>query len=431
MNLLTKAIAQVGRKSLVGWPAPGWPPSSDYIATVGGQTVTTETVLGVAAAWSCVTLLARSVARLPLFTYRQVDDRNKTIDKAHRLYQLLHLKPNPHMTSFSWRSASQGHLETWGNSYSEIERDGLDRIIGLHPRHPRQWRPDWKAGKKVYYYTQPDTGREVELAAERVFHIPAFSPDGIMGYAPVTLHRKGFALTTATESYGIRQFENDVRPGTILQHPKTLSDTALKHIVDSLRENHAGTNAGGMAILEEGMTLKEFGFPPEDAQFLETRKFQREEAARIFGIPPGFEDSADEGMAIKFVVHALGHRLVMWEQEIKRQLIGDEADVFAEFAVEGLLRGNTAARFAAYATGRTNGWLSVNEIRGWENLNPVEGGDDYITPLNMQPLGGSEGSPARNPSPSTGNPNSPGAMRDTVPLEATQPSRNGRTEVPV
>lgn len=433
MGILTKALQRVGSKSIpVGYPALGWAPSRDYIGKVAGMTVNGDLVLGIPAAWSCVTLISRSVARLPLFVYRRTGDDNKEVDRKHPLYPLLHDAPNPAMTSFSWRSAGQGHVETWGNHYAEIERNQRDQIIGIHPRPPERWRVDWKAGSKVFYYTPPDGSREIELPAERVFHVPAFSTDGLVGYAPVTVHRKSMGLTAAAMEYGTRVFANDARPGIVIKHPKVISPDAVNRLRSEWAEDHAGPqNAGKPGFLEEGMDITAFGFPPEDAQFLETRQFQREEMDDIFGIPRGFNESAEAAMTLKFVVWGLGPRLVMWEQEIKRQLLADEPDVFAEFAMEGLLRGNTLERYQAYAIGRTNGFLTTNKILRLENENTIgPEGDTYLQPKNMAPLGSSEGSDVLNPSNSTGNPASPGASADTVPLVASQPSRNGRTEVP-
>lgn len=452
-SLVTRALRArrpTEQKAAVGWPAIGWAPPPGYIADVAGVKVNSDSVLGTAAAWASVTLIARSMARLPLFTFRFRDDGGKDKARDHRLYRLLHDSPNPSMTSWSWRAAAVGHQETWGSSFAEIERNGFDEILGIHPRRPERWRVEWKAGKKVFYYQQPDKfGREVELEAERVFHVPAFSPDGLVGYPPVTLHRRSFALGIAAMEYGTRVFANDARPGVILMHPKTFNDRAIEKLEESWIANHQGPeNAGKVALLEEGVKAEQFGFPPEDAQFLETRRFQRDETDDIFGVPVGFRGSADPAMAIKFVVWTLGTRLVMWEQEIKRQLIGFDEDVFAEHAVEGLLRGNWAERAAFYASGRTNGWLNLDEIRAMENLNPIPdgAGQGFLQPLNMQPVGGAQGSPDRNPSPSTGNPDSPVAPNPDTALallsrdlsdpaldylRASQPSRNGRSEVTV
>lgn len=434
MSLLTKGLRGLRRhevKELVGYPAPGWAPPAYYLPTTAGVRLSGDIVLGSAAAWASVTLIARSCAQLPLHVYRRNGDA-KEMDRDNPLYALLHDAPNDLMTAFTWRSVLQGHVEQWGNHYAEIERNGNDRIIGIHPRPPQRFRVEFKAGKKVFFYSQPDTGKELELRADQIFHVPAFSPDGLVGYSPVSIHRHTFALGAAALEYGTRVFEHDARPSVVLTTPKHFSDRAVDSLRQSWMANHSGPeNAGKVALLEDGVTVSAFGFPPEDAQYLETRKFQREETDDIFGIPIGFRSSASEEMAIKFVVHTLGNRLVMLEQEIKRQLIPEE-DVFAEHAVEGLLRGNSTARAAFYASGRTNGWLSVDEIRSRENYPPLPDGlgQTFMQPLNMQPVGGSEGSPDRNPSPSTGNPDSPGAERpldDLSFIEATQGSRNGRT----
>ena len=223
-----------------------------------------------------------------------------------------------------------------------------------------------------------------------------------MGYSPITLAKDCIGLGLAAERFGASFFSNGARLGGILQHPAKLSQEAADRLRESWGNAYGGSgNTGKTAILEEGMNFTQLGIPPDDAQFLETRKFQVDDIARWYGVPPhmvGSMESATfsniEHQQIEYVTHTLRSWLVRWEQELQRKIYMDDT-IFPQFIVDGLLRGDTKTRYESYRVARETGWLSVNEIRGLENLNPIDGGDQFIQPLNMGTVGETEEVDAR------------------------------------
>ena len=237
------------------------------------------------------------------------------------------------------------------------------------------------------------------LTDDRVWHLRGLSNDGLDGYSPISLMRQAIGLSMAAEKFGAKFFGNDARPGGILLHPGQLGDEAAKRLTETWESRHGGlSGAHRVAVLEEGLSYKEIGIPPDDAQFLETRKFQVNEIARIYRIPPHMLADLEratfsniEHQSIDFVTHTIRPWLVRWEQSIKQNLMvpADRDRYFAEFLVDGLLRGDTKSRYEAYAIGRQNGWFSADDIREMENLNPLPDGkgEEYLIPLNMIPAG--------------------------------------------
>lgn len=372
--------------------------------TATGKPVTALSSLRNTAVFACVRVLAESVASLPLILYQR-QERGKRRAIEQRLYGLLHDLPNSEMTSIELRETLMGHLALWGNAYSEIQRDGTGRVIGLWPLRPD--RVDVRRGSDKRLYYQVFFGDELDPKAEhatlmdyQVMHIRGIGYDGVKGLSPIGLAREAVGLALATEEYGARFFGNGARPGGVLQHPGALSDRATEKLRASWAAMHQGlTQSHRIAILEEGMQYKQIGIPPEDSQFLETRQFQVNEIARLFRVPPHMigdltksSFSNIEHQGLEFVIHTLRPWLVRWEQAVYRDLLTptERKSFFAEHLVNALLRGDIETRFNAYAQGRQNGWLSANDIRELENLNPVDGGDIYLQPLNMIPAGESQ-----------------------------------------
>jgi HK97 family phage portal protein len=354
--------------------------------------VTQSSSLTNATVYACVRILAETVASLPLIVYRRLE-RGKERAEDYYLYEILHDRPNPLMTSFELRETLQGHLALWGNSYCEIDYDSAGRVTALWPLRPDKVLNINKAGETVSYEYQLPDGKTTWLSGSRVWHIRGLSGDGLRGMSPIELMRNSIGLSMAAEKYGSKFFGNNARPSGVLQHPGVLGDEAAKQLRESWNEMHMGLdNAQRVAILEEGMTYNQIGIPPEDAQFLETRKFQMGEIARAYRIPPHMIGDLDratfnniEHQGIEFVTHTIRPWLVRWEQSISRDLMTEteRKKYFAEFLVDALLRGDTMSRYQAYAIGFQNGWLSQNDIRERENMNPIEGGDDYYVPLNL------------------------------------------------
>ncbi len=344
------------------------------------------------AVYACVRVLAETIASLPLHTYRRTE-RGKEKAMDHSLYYLLHDEPNPEMTSFVFRETLMGHLLLWGNAYAQIIRDGRGKVIALYPLLPDRMEVGRNEKGELYYRYLKDS-REYLLRREEVLHIPGLGFDGLAGYSPIAMAKNAIGMALATEEYGSRLFANDARPSVVLEHPGLLKDPGK--IRDSWNQIYRGSeNAHKVAVLEEGMSVKTLSMPPEQAQFLETRKFQIEEICRIFRIPPHLIASLDratfsniESQSISFVVHTIRPWLVRIEQAMNKALFSqsEKQKHFVSFVVEGLLRGDFASRMQGYSIGIQNGFLSPNDARSLENLNPIEHGDIYAMNGNMLKL---------------------------------------------
>ena len=351
----------------------------------------------ITAVYSCVRILAETVAGLPLHVYKYNDNGGKEKYLQHPLYKLLHDEPNPEMTSFSFRETLMTHLLLWGNAYAQIIRNARGEIIALYPLMPNKMTVDRDKNGRLFYLYQrstedaPTLGKDnmVYLDPSDVLHIPGLGFDGLVGYSPIAMAKNAVGLSMATEEYGAKFFANGATPGGVLEHPGTIKDP--QKIKESWNAAYQGSaNSHRVAVLEEGMKYQQIGVPPEQAQFLETRKFQINEIARNFRIPPhmlaDLEKSSFsniEQQSLEFVKYTLDPWVVRWEQTMCRSLLmqSEKPIVFIKFNVDGLLRGDYASRMNGYATARQNGWMSANDIRELENLDriPVElGGDLYL-----------------------------------------------------
>ncbi len=416
-------------------------PGSSYTFYMGGSNagkrVTERSAMQMTAVYSCVRILAEAVAGLPLHFYKYKDDGSKEKALDNSLYRLLHDEPNPEMSSFVFRETLMTHLLLWGNAYAQIIRNGKGEIIALYPLMANKMQVDRDENGQLYYiYTRSSDeaktmeGITVYLSPRDVLHIPGLGFDGLVGYSPIAMAKNAIGLAMATEEYGAKFFANGAAPSGVLEHPGTIKDPAR------LRENWNATfggsaNSGKVAVLEEGMKYTPISISPEQAQFLETRKFQINEIARIFRVPPhmlaDLEKSSFsniEQQSLEFVKYTLDPWVIRWEQSLYRSLLTPEEKKrhFFKFNLEGLLRGDYASRMSGYATARQNGWMSANDIRELENLDriPAElGGDLYLINGNMLPLGDA-GAYADKET------NKEGKETDEEVLEMGKPRRSGR-----
>ncbi len=371
--------------------------------TTAGKPVNEQTAMQMTAVYSCVRILSETIAGLPLHVYRYNDTggsvsyRNAEKDLSHPLYKLLHDEPNPEMTSFAFRETLMSHLLLWGNAYAQIIRNARGEVVALYPLMPNKMTVDRDSKGRLYYLYQRSTedvstlggDGQVYLDPSDVLHIPGLGFDGLVGYSPIAMAKNAVGLAIATEEYGAKFFANGAAPGGVLEHPGTIKDP--QKVKESWNAAYQGSaNAHRVAVLEEGMKYQAIGISPEQAQFLETRKFQIDEIARIFRIPPhmlaDLEKSSFsniEQQSLEFVKYTLDPWVVRWEQSMCRALLSDseKPKVFIKFNVDGLLRGDYASRMIGYATARQNGWMSANDIRELENLDripPELGGDLYL-----------------------------------------------------
>ena len=372
--------------------------------TTSGKTMTERSAMQMTAVYSCVRILAEAVAGLPLHLYRYTDNGGKEKALDHPLYLLLHDEPNPEMSSFVFRETLMTHLLLWGNAYAQVIRNGKNEVVALYPLMPNKMSVDRDENGRLYYTYyrgQDEAIRNKEFAVtlqpSDVLHIPGLGFDGLVGYSPIAMAKNAIGLAIATEEYGAKFFANGAAPGGVLEHPGTIKDPTK--VREAWMSQFGGSaNSGKVAVLEEGMKYTPISISPEQAQFLETRKFQINEIARIFRVPPHMVGDLEkssfsniEQQSLEFVKYTLDPWVIRWEQSIQRSLLNSEEKkkYFAKFNVEGLLRGDYQSRMNGYAIGRQNGWMSANDIRELENLDRIpaeDGGDLYLINGNMLPL---------------------------------------------
>ena len=372
--------------------------------TTSGKAVTERSAMQMTAVYSCVRILSEAVAGLPLHLYKYTESGGKAMALDHPLYHLLHDEPNPEMSSFVFRETLMTHLLLWGNAYAQIIRNGKNEIVALYPLMPNKMSVDRDENGRLYYtyYRGNDEAIKnkefaVTLQPSDVLHIPGLGFDGLVGYSPIAMAKNAIGMAIACEEYGAKFFANGAAPGGVLEHPGTIKDP--QRVRESWQSTFGGSgNANKIAVLEEGMKYTPIGISPEQAQFLETRKFQINEIARIFRVPPHMVGDLEkssfsniEQQSLEFVKYTLDPWVIRWEQSIQRSLLSrdEKATYFVKFNLEGLLRGDYQSRMNGYAIGRQNGWMSANDIRELENLDRIpeeDGGDLYLINGNMLPL---------------------------------------------
>ena len=377
----------------------GHAPEDDYWyspisgGTASGVEVDPNTALNASTVLACVRVLAETIAALPLITYRRFEDKGRPSKERallHPLYKVLHDSPNSEMTSFSWRERMITHLLLWGNSYDKIVKLQTGQAVAFWPLDPAKMTIERKGNNLVYVYDRGGSAA-AEYPADMILHIPAFTTNGVIGKSIITLARESIGMELATEQFGNKFFSNGATLGAVLEHPGKLTPEAVERLRESTKKYQGSNNARGTMILEEGMKWSQIGIPPEDGQFLETRKFQRSVIAGWFRVPAHLiNDLGDASfnnitqMDIAFGKHGIMPWTVRIEQVLVKQLFRT-GRYFPEFLLEGLLRGDPQSRGALYQTMWNVAAINANEIRARENMNaqPGDQGDTYWRPMNM------------------------------------------------
>lgn len=371
--------------------------------SISGKTVNETTALQISAVFSCVKILAESVACLPLHVYRR-DGGSKTLAIEHPLYRVLHDAANEEMTAYSFKETLMLHLLTSGNSYSQIGLGRHGEVSGLYPLQSNRMRVERDDnGKRIYKY-RPTTGEnehmkmsaEITFQSWEILHIPALGFDGLTGYSPIAMARNAIGVAMACEEFGAKFFENGARPSGILKVPHVLKDP--QKLSESWQAAYGGANSGKTAVLEEGVEYQQLSVNQSDAQFLETRKFQIAEIARIFRVPLHMINELDRAtfsnitqQSLEFVMYSLMPWLIRLEQSFNKALFTkpERGKYFVKFSVEGLLRGDYETRMRGYTSALQSGIMSVNEVRELEDLNAIpadDGGDYHLVNGNMAKL---------------------------------------------
>ena len=381
---------------------------SAYTFLMGGSTagknVNERSAMQMTAVYACVRILSEAIAGLPLHMYHYKDDGGKEKAFDHNLYHLLHDEPNPEMTSFVFRETLMTHLLLWGNAYAQIIRNGKGEVIALYPLMPNRMTVNRDSNGMLYYQYQKSNddaptmeGSSVILSPSEVLHVPGLGFDGLVGYSPIAMAKNAIGLSMAAEEYGAKFYANGAAPSGVLEHPGVLKDPAK--VRDSWNAAFGGSsNSHKVAVLEEGLKYTPISISPNEAQFLETRKFQIDEIARIFRVPPHMVGDLEkssfsniEQQSLEFVKYTLDPWVVRWEQSLYRALLSsDEKNTyFFKFNLEGLLRGDYQSRMQGYSIGIQNGFMCPNDVRELENLDLIPdelGGNKYMVNGNMVDL---------------------------------------------
>lgn len=362
--------------------------------TASGMPVSADGALKISTAWACTRLISETVAMLPRIVYERMGDGGKERATGHPLYYRLHDQPNRRQTSFEFVEMLQMHALLRGSGFAKIRPGPRGPVDTLLPIHPDRVKVEEVDEDVVRYVVTEKDGSKNTYTDDEIFELRGLSLDGTNTVSVISYARESFGLTLAAERFGAKLFANFSRPGGFLKHPGHLSEDAQKRLARQTEDMTGGENLYRLGVLEEGMEWQPVTFSPEDTQMLQTREFQAEDVCRWFRVPPHMvgltSKSTSWGSGIEelsrgFVTYVLMPWLVRWQQAISKDLIIASDKYFVEFLTEALLRGDIAKRYNAYSIGRQWGWLDTNEIRRWENLNPVKGGDnDRLHPLNMR-----------------------------------------------
>lgn len=392
MAAALEAAAQRGRARNATLREPEWWRQSLFAGqSITGQNVTPDTAMSVTAVYGCVRVLAESVASLPIMVYRRLPNGGKEPAREHPLYRLLHDAPNRDQTAFEASEFRMACLALRGNSYSHIVMDGKRNVQEIHPLRPQFMQVDRRNGRLVFDYQEPGASRVYDQ--DVVWFTRGFGLDGVVGLSPIGLCREAIGYAMTLTEHGSRMFANGAKVPGVLEVPGELSDEAYERLKADFAAKHEGAaNAGRTLILEGGAKYAQIGMNAADAEFIAAQKMQIAEIARIFRVPLHMLNELDkatfsniEHQSLEFVTHTLRPWLVRIEQSANRDLLGpfEQRDYFIEFKLDALLRGDIKSRYEAYSIAVTNGWMNRNEVRSLENLNPVDGLDDYLVPLNM------------------------------------------------
>lgn len=360
--------------------------------TGSGMRVSPDSALRLAAVYACVRILAETMASLPLVVYQRRADGGKDKVTDHWLYRLMAKRPNRFQNPFEWREMLQGHLALRGNAYNQIITNPRGEIIELMPIHPDRVKIELLPSGEYRYRVTDRAGTEVMLPRGEVWHLRGLSSDGLMGMSPIELARENLGMALAAQDYGARFFANDAKPtGGWIEFPGSFKDNEAKKVFrESYQQAQSGANRGKVLVLENGMKFHEVGVTNKDAQFLELRKFQITDIARLFRVPPHMIADLEratfsniEQQSLEFVMHTMTPWAERWEASIESELLLEGDDIEIEFDFANLMRGDAASRSSYYQSGIQNGWLTRNEARIAENLNPIDGLDQPLRPLNM------------------------------------------------
>lgn len=366
-----------------------------------GAHVDPQRASGLATAAACIGVISQALAGVPLNLYRRAANGGRERATDHPLYAVLHDAPNGTMTAYEARETLIANLLVSGNAYAALDWNARGQVTGLHPIDPGRVAVErLESGRLRYRVTDPNGRLRVNLQDEILHLRYRLARDGVMGLSPIQLARETFnlALTQQDTAAGLAAKGN--RPSGALVFPNMLSQGGKEGALNALASKiNANTATSNVLVLDGGAEWKSFSMTAKDAEFLESRKLTNLDICRIWGVPPTVAGILDHGTysnvemeSRALVVRCLAPMARRLEQAMNVALLpaGSRRALFVEHDLAGLLRGDMKARYESYRIGREWGWLSPNEIRGWENMPEIEGGGEYLSPLNMTPMSGRE-----------------------------------------
>lgn len=397
--------------------------------------VTSDAAMRLTAVYACVRVLAESVSMLPFVLYTESENGAKKPNKKHWLYKLLAVRPNSFQNPLEFREMMQGHVSLRGNAYAQIVSNGAGIVTDLIPLHPDRVTVEQLSDTNWRYRVRNMDQTVTTFNRGSIFHLRGLSGDGIMGYNPIQAARESVATGLAAQDYGMRYFENDATPGGWIEYPGQFKDDDQKRrFREQFQATQTGRHRHKTAVLELGMKYHQISITNQDAQYLETRKFSVAEIARLFRIPPHLIGDLEkatfsniEQQSLEFVNFTLMPWLVRWEEAIRYAFLEPEDELNVEFQVTALLRGDAAARAAYYHNGILDGWMVRNEARKAEGLNPIDGLDEPLRPLNMVEESEAKENAEKPPAvPPPQNAPKPGAPNPTPPNAPKPPPPPGK-----
>lgn len=369
------------------------------IPTSGGS-VSTTTAMKYTAVFACLRVLAETAAVVPIQLYRKKEDGSRESRNDLGVHDVLHNRPNEEMSPFNFKEQLMMSLNTSGNSVSEKLVDRRGSLVGLYPYASNKVTIDRDPETLRLIYKISSSSRNVAktLTRDTALHIPGLSLDGVIGVSPLTYASSAINLGQSYEQFGVNLYRNGAFPSGAFSFEGELSDTAFTRFKKEMKENYQGMKrAGTPMILEGGGKFQPFIITPMDAQLIENKKFQLQDIARVYRVPLHLIQHLDnatfsniEHQSLEFIMYTMLPWFKRIEENMNMQLLTSAermAGFYLEFKVDALLRGDAKSRAESYAIGRQWGWLSVNDIRRLENLQPIPNGDRYLEPTNMAEAG--------------------------------------------
>lgn len=371
-----------------------------HINTAGASAIAVneQTAMRMTAVFSCVKLISETIGTIPL-NLMVTNGTERKIAVNHPLYSLLRNKPNPDMNITQLKEAIASSMLLHGEGFIQKVITQSGKVLELCFLYPQNVTKLRQNGQIVYKYTPYSayplsaSSKSVTLSQQEVVNIPYFTLDGINGISPITYCRESVQLGLIAEQHANLFYQNGGKPSGVIEVPQTLTDDAYNRMKNGFNDAYGGMNSFKTAVLEGGSKYQVIPISAKDAQFIETRKFQISEIARIFRVPPHMIGDLDkatfsniEQQSIEFAKYTIAPLAAKIEAALNACLLSDteiSQGYYFKFNLDALMRGDLQSRYTAYATARQWGWMSINDIRHLEDMNPIDGGDTYLQPLNM------------------------------------------------